>query len=307
MPDAQALMGVNVERLRTSSLARSLWARMPAQQPELPALIAATGFDPLRDLDEALVASPGGSTKQNALLLLRGRFRAADWIELAKSRGANLENFQGVPILTLVKDQQPMSVAFAGGSLMIAGDPASVRGAVARRDRPTDLPAQLSRDAAELCAQYDVWFISSGPLSEMGAALGNPEAAGILEGDVGKAIEQISAGVRLGEGLQLALRTVSRTEQDATRLADALRFFSGFAQARQPSGPSLLEDLRQDGRHLTVSLTIRDLDFERMLRAVRSGGEAARPKPGPPAETGITVYSSPGDMGVVKIPGPKPQ
>ncbi len=306
MPDAKALAGVNFARLRTSALARSLWARAPSQQPELAELMKTTGADPLRDLEEVLIASPGGSAQQNALLLARGAFPSAAWIQMARSRGAVVETFQGVAVLTSVKDKEPTALALVGESLLIAGDPASVRGAIARRDKPSLLSAELRSQVAELSAQYEIWFLTTAPVSEIGPPSPDPRMLGLLEGDLVKAIEQASGGARLDKGFELMVRTVSRTEQEATGLANAIRFFMGMAQARTPSGPSFLQELQQEGRQLRLSVSIPPNELERILSVVGGRSRPERPRPAP-AESGVTIYSSPRDMGVVKIPGPQPQ
>ncbi len=306
MPDAKALAGVSFARLRASPLARDLWTRAPAQQPELAELMKTTGSDPLRDLEEILIAAPAGSAQQNALLLARGAFPSARWIELAQSRGASMETFQGVPILTSVKDKEPMALALVGESLLIAGDPASVRGAIARRDRPSRLPAEIRSQVVELSSGYEMWFLTLAPIADLRPSAPDPRMAGALEGDLVKAIEQASGGARLGKGLEFVVTTLSRTEQDAAGLANAIRFFTGMAQGRDSGGPSVLQDIRQEGRQLRVSVSIPADQLKRILAVVARGRQPERPQP-PPAETGVTIHSSPRDMGVVKIPGPKPQ
>lgn len=306
MPDAKALFGINVERLRASRLAQSVWSQLPAQEPDLAELLQATGFDPLRRLNEVLIASPGGPGQRNVLLLVRGAFAGTDLLSLAKVRGARSETFQGVEIVTSGKEQ-PMAVALLEDSLLIAGDPASVRGAVARRGRPGQVSAELRRKAAALSAQYDLWGVSTLPPAELTAQAPQADTMGILRGGAMKAIEEASGGIRLGRDLQLMVSTVSRSEQDAANLANALRFFLGMAQSRQPAGQSFLQDLKLDGRNLTISVSIPEAEIEKMIAAMRSGRRAGgATKPAAPAETGVTIYSSPSDMGVVKIPGPKP-
>ena len=306
MPDAKALFGINVERLRASRLAQGLWSQLPAQEPDLAGLIQATGFDPLRQLSEILIASPGGARQRNALLLVRGAFTGMDLLSLAKSRGAHSETFQGVEIVASGKEQ-PMAVALLEQTLLIAGDPASVRGAIARRGRPGQVSAELRRKAAELSAQYDLWGVSTLPPAELAAQAPEADAMGLFRGGAMKAIEEVSGGMRLRGDLQLMVNTVSRSEQDAANLANALRFFLSMAQSRQPAGQPFLQDLKRSGRSLTISASIPEAEVEKIIAAMRSGRRAGTAStPAAPAESGVTIYSSPSDMGVVKIPAPKP-
>jgi len=122
-----------------------------------------------------------------------------------------------------------------------------------------------------------------------------------------KAIEEVSGGMRLRGDLQLMVNTVSRSEQDAANLANALRFFLSMAQSRQPAGQPFLQDLKLSGRSLTISASIPEAEVEKIIAAMRSGRRAGTAStPAAPAESGVTIYSSPSDMGVVKIPAPKP-
>src|ERR1041385_4058545 len=75
MPDAKVLAGVNVDQAKTSPFGQYLIGQMNAQQdPKLQELIAATGFDPTRDVHEILVASAGGPNQHTGLFVARGSF-----------------------------------------------------------------------------------------------------------------------------------------------------------------------------------------------------------------------------------------
>jgi len=305
MPDARVLMGIRMERLRESTLVRALWTQGPAREPEMSELTRLTGFDPLRDLHEVVIASAGGS-KATVLLVARGAFAATDLAAVARERAKRRETYQGVEIFFSGDSGEPMALAFLSDSVLVAGDPVNVRGAIARRGRVGLPPGELRRKAEELSQRFDAWGYSIAPVAELAARTPREQTAGIFEGDVIKAIEQAGGGMRLDQGVELELTTVSRSEQDAAGLANAVRFFTGLLQARDPVAGSYIRDLRVEGRALLLSLAIPESELTRLLGMFRAS-QAAAPKPAGPREGGVTIYSSPNDMGVVKIPAPAPK
>lgn len=304
MPDARVVMGLRMDGLRESTLLRALWTQGVAGEPGMSELTRLTGFDPLRDLHEVVIASAGGS-KATALLVARGAFAATDLAAVARERAKRRENFQGVEIFLSGEPDEPMALAFLSDTVLVAGDPVNVRGAIARRGR-VGLPAgELRRKAEELSRRFDAWGYSIAPVGELAARAPKEQTAGIFEGDIIKAIEQAGGGVRFDQGVELELTTISRSEQDAAGLANAVRFFTGMLQARDPASGSYIRDLRVEGRALLLSLAIPESELVRLLGMFRAR-QAAAPKPAAPPEGEVTIYSSPSDMGVVRLPAPKP-
>src|SRR4051794_5885778 len=74
MPDARMVVGVDLGRLRLSPLSASFSNGLQNANPELQKLMEAAGFDPFRDLQEILFASPGTGKHPPALIVARGNF-----------------------------------------------------------------------------------------------------------------------------------------------------------------------------------------------------------------------------------------
>jgi len=92
MPDAKIVFGANVGRIIASPLGKSFTAGQEAQVgAALAGITLATGFNPARDIQEILVATPGGQKDAPALVLLRGSFDTERVHAFAKSSGAQLE------------------------------------------------------------------------------------------------------------------------------------------------------------------------------------------------------------------------
>jgi hypothetical protein len=146
---------------------------------------------------------------------------------------------------------------------------------------------------------------------------------GLLKGDALQSIQEASGGIRLGRDIQFALEVVTRSEKDASSLADVFKFLMGLALTQgKPEQAKLLENLQLnvEGTRVRFGLTIPEQEIAKMIEAQKQAAAAAAArkkapaKPGStepvvvqssPQDTGITVYSSPKDMGVVKLPPPK--
>ncbi len=194
----------------------------------------------------------------------------------SNSSGAQSETYGGVEIV-LKRDKEPMAVAFLKEGILVAGDPVGVCGVIAWQGQPARLAPGLRQKAAELSAGRDVWFVSTVPVAEAAAQVPSPQMKSVLQGETLKSVEQVSGG---------------------------LRFLVGLARSRQPAAASFTEDLKVTGRTMNLSVSIPEAEVEKMILATRKAAPKAA-EPAKPAETGITVYSSPSDMGVVKIPPPK--
>src|SRR4029453_1372551 len=59
MPEAKVLAGANVSQVRNSPFGQFLISQGPFNEPEFQQFVQATGFDPLRDIFEVVMASPG--------------------------------------------------------------------------------------------------------------------------------------------------------------------------------------------------------------------------------------------------------
>src|SRR5215472_2857085 len=89
MPDARLVVGVDIAHMRSSPLSSSFTNDVQGANPELRKLMEAAGFDPMRDLQELVFATPGIGKNPPALLVARGRFdvaRLRSFAELAGSK-----------------------------------------------------------------------------------------------------------------------------------------------------------------------------------------------------------------------------
>ena len=321
MPDAAVLVGIRLDQIRSSPLGRTLFSQIDTPDSDFKKAVALLGFNPLTDVTEVLIAAPATPAAQQALVLVRGTFDPTRLPVLAKMGGAEVSTFQGVEIATLKQQQQTFSVACLDRTTLLLGDPKSVRGAIGRRTTGLRASAKLVSRAEALSKLYDIWLVSLVPPGQMVTKVPDPKLGALLQGDALKTIQEASGGIRLGRDIQFALEVVTRTEKDATSLADVFKFLMGLALTQgKPEQAKLLENLQLsvEGTRVRFGLTIPEQEIAKMLEAQKQAVAAQRRKaPAKPAsgepgvgrstaqDTGITIYSSPKDMGVVKLPPPK--
>src|SRR5690242_10879057 len=73
MPDAKVVSGVDLDRIKAAPFGQFFLSQLPADAA-FEQFVAATGFDPRRDVHEVLMASPGDPQRKSGLLLVRGAF-----------------------------------------------------------------------------------------------------------------------------------------------------------------------------------------------------------------------------------------
>jgi hypothetical protein len=324
MPDASVLVGIRLDQIKSSPLGQLAFSQVNVADAEFKKIVQMVGFDPLRDLHEVLIAVPSAPGKQRALVAVRGVFDPARLPTLAKLGGAQLTSYQGIEIATAKQEQQEFSVAALDPATLILGDPESVRGAIARRATGSRLSPKLLAKTDALSKAYDIWGVTIIPPGALAKGVPNPQLQGMLKSDALQSIQEASGGIRFGKDIRMALEVVTRTEKDAASLGDVFKFLAGLALTQgKPEQAKLLESLqvKVEGTTLKFALTIPEQQIAQMIEAQKKAmaaqrrRPAAKPAPGEtapvrtaPVQTGsqeITIYSSPKDMGVVKLPAPK--
>jgi len=250
----QALAGFQIDQGKTSALGQYLLLRAGTQGPQFQKLMDATGFDPRRDLQEVLVATPGPSSgSHNLVVLARGTFDIAHMKQAVVTQGGHIESYQGFDLL-MGKGNDNAGVAFLDSTLTVAGNRDLVKTVIANRNAPSTLDAQLTQKADNVSRDNQAWFASLVP----GTALPHRQAPGQNEKINTAAIQSIlqsSGGIQLSnESVQLAFDAVTRSEKDAQALCDVVRFFASMLQMQRTNeGPAALLAPSLDQMQLTSS------------------------------------------------------
>ena len=290
--DSEALVGINIKQILASDFGKMIMAQATAPgNPQVKAFADQAGFDPLRDLDEILIAAPA---KQNpsALFLMRGKFDVAKLSQLAAMGGMKGADYKGVQIMVKSGQQSGFSaVAVMDPSLIVGGDEAAVRGFVDRRGQSAGLGAAIAAKASEASKANDIWMVVHAAPSAFAPQGANPGAAG----KVMESIEQASLGVKFGTDIVIWVHAVTHTPEDAAGLVSALQFFSGMATSGQNTNPqaaAMLQRLKlgAEGNTAKLSLSIPEAEAEAAIRSAIAA----------------KMQSPKGAVGYDVAPGPRP-
>ena len=280
MPEARVVAGANITQIRVSPLGQFLLSRVsPQEEKNLQELVQTTGFDPRWHLEEVVIAAPGGAGSRQGLVLARGTFNPLLLLGAAKEAGAEVSTYRGVEVVIAPGGQGAFALLDKGAA--VAGDPESVRGAIDRLGDGAKLDPKLTAKIGELRPTQDAWFVSLVPFSELAARVPNPNASGLLQGDLLQSLDQVSGGVKLGGLVEVSGEMVARTAEDAGTLAAALRFLAGLVQLNQRDprvsqlGP-LLEtlDIKTDKNAVKLRLSIPETQLEALIQS-----SARKPRP----------------------------
>ncbi|MGE5646870.1 MAG: hypothetical protein ACM336_13875 [Acidobacteriota bacterium] len=316
-PGSRVLVGINLRQVKASAIGQAIVSEASAKMEAGASdkFIAATGIDP-RDIDEVLIASP---ERSRTVFLMRGSFDPTRFAEMAAGPDMTASMFQGVQILAPARQQQqPMAFACLSNTLIAGGDPAMLRSVIAARDSGPGPGAALEARAAELAAAHDIWFVSITPPVGLAGGIASGKAADNPQMQMLRSIEQASGGVRLGPTLDVAADLTTRTPEDAQNIAAALQLLIGLAaqgNRNSKQAAAILEKLALRAERNTVKLAF-SIPEDELKKSVQAAVESARRRaqaatapraatPAPAAPAGVTIYSSPKDMGVVTLPPPK--
>src|SRR5258706_5059435 len=100
MPDAKVVSGIDFDRVKATPFGQFMLSQLPAGDSGFREFISATGFDPLQDIHEVVMASPADAQTKSGLLLVRGRFDSQRILSLFKANGKTTETYRGVALLS---------------------------------------------------------------------------------------------------------------------------------------------------------------------------------------------------------------
>ena len=265
MPEAKVLAGINVQKAKTTQFGQFLLTQMPVGDP-INSFIAATGFDPRQDLIEVLIASDAGS-KTSGLVLARGTFNPSQIAAaVAKDGKHTSQTYNGAQLITSNSATDSGAVAFLSGSIAVAGDLASVKGAIDRSGSNNAIDPGLAAKVAGYAAT-DAWSVSIAPIN-FGADAN--AAANPLSGAL-KSIQQASGSIMLSSPVQITAQALADSDQDAASLSDVLKFVVMMMQGQNTGATSILNSLNVTTDHSTINiqLSIPEDQLEQLIQSAK--------------------------------------
>ena len=270
MPDAKVLAGVNVEQAKTTPFGQYVLSQMQSQDQEMQKLTALTGFDPTRDVHELLVASNStGANDHSGLFLARGNFDAGRIAAAATAGGGITETYGGATILEDPKATH--GVAFLNSTLAVAGDIASVKGAIDRQSAASSLPAALAVQVNQWSTSQDAWAISAVPPSSFHPPATAPTIPGMNGAGAFQSIQSAAGGVKFGALVVVTAQVQADNAQNATSMGDALKLLASLAQlqaANEPAAAALAQSLTVStkGSTLNVSISLPEDQLQQVVK-----------------------------------------
>ncbi len=323
-PDTAAIIGINLSRLRGSHLGQQLFAEIQAKNPNL-AQLAARGFDPFTQVDQILLGAPIQQPgMKRGLFLIRAVCHDATLQTFAQPGGDVAESrYAGRRIVTVKTKDGATSFACVDGTLIAGGDPASLKAALAKGPGAAGPNHALAEQAAALSAEYDVWLVSRGRLSDLASGTPNAQAGAFLNSGLMSRLKQISAGISLADGLNIALTLTAQTADDADAIAGGFTMLAGMIKSDPKRGAQfapIADNLRvrTEGNTAYVELKLNEDQYASLAAMIPSATGAAGPRSvvatqqpaglrkrtaPPPME--LKIQSSPRDMGNVTVTPPK--
>ena len=298
-PGTKIVLGVRVRSLADSPFAKGIMTQAHAAGADWLKMAAALGFDPLRDLDEVLIATSGEGQNPPSLLVAIGRFDVA-----RLSEGA--QRYHDVPILGGAKPTDPV-VAILDANTALAGDRPMVLAAIDRGGAASEAApdAALAARIDALHGRYDVWGVGDRPEG----FVSSPQTTAV------DGIDRFQFGMSIHQGLEMAAEVHARSPQDAEKLSASLGLLSAMLKAQQPAGGAKF-DLQADNGTFKLAIAIPEEELKKameaqsgMLAQMLGGGTmapATRLAPGPaPRTTPPPVLDKAGNTVVLTLPGGK--
>ena len=289
--NTKVVFGVRVPAVTGSALFRDVGPGAQRLGEEWLKAVAIRGFDPLRDIDEILLASPADNEKADALLVLRGRFDLS-------GAGAGATHYRGATIL--FGGASKSVLALLDATTALAGDSPVVRAALERTGKGTAMDAALAARVQSLRERFDVW--------------GTGERTDGFVAPSGKneqldSMDRFEFGVRMSKGFEFAAELHGRSPEAARKLAASLESLKTMANGMGPPGPKIDVQLK-DGT-VKISLAISEDDLKKTIAAQRGVSFGASP---PAGGAPVVVSSEPaaaapqtniGGTSVFVLPGKK--
>ena len=272
MPDAKVLAGVNVEQAKGTQFGQFILTQMQTHDADMQKLTDLTGFDPRRDVRELLVASDGQPQTKTGLAAAKGNFDVAKISALGAQHGVVTELYNGVTILEDPKAQEH-GIAFLDSSTVVAGDLASVKGAIDRMRSPQPLPAAVIVKLNQWSNSQDAWAISAVPPSSM-VPTGKQDGPNAVQGAF-QNVQQAAGGVKFGAQVVFSGEALCDTAQNATTLSDVIKLLINVAQMQtgtDPTAAALVKSVTvtPNGQAVNISASLPEDVFQQVVQSKKA-------------------------------------
>lgn len=232
---SQIVAGIDFDSSRSSTFGQFLLRQLSTHDHDLQQLMEQTGFDPRRDIQFLLVtAVPSQNLKAQGgfAVLARGSFDQNRIKEAAQKDGSVVQQFQGIDLVVKNHPGGQTAFAFPDAGLAVLGDLPSVKQVIQNRSHPASLDPVLQDEITRVEAN-NAWFTSIVPATSLAADIDPDFKKSTNHAQVLQSIVRSSGGIDLRSDSDVVLNAETRSAQDATALADVIRFFGSMMQMQQ--------------------------------------------------------------------------
>ncbi len=233
--DSRIVAAIDVSGSRSSAFGQFLVQQLNAHDDALKQLMEQTGFDPRRDLQFLLLtaASPQNSkAKGRFAVLARGSFDQSRITQAAQKNGSVVQHFQGVDLIVQNRGAEQHAFAFFDADLAVMGDLLSVQQVIQNRSHPVTLDSALQDQISKVEAN-DAWFASTTSYDPVALASDPELKQSMNHAQILRSITQSNGGIDFGSTSNVVFNAETRSAQDATSLADVVRFVAGMLQTQR--------------------------------------------------------------------------
>lgn len=273
------VFGINVRAMLESPLAQAGLTQAKAQVQSQAAtanwlkLAALAGFDPLRDIDEVLVATDGEGQNPPSLVVASGRFDVA-------RLGSAAKLYHEVPILGGDKPTDGV-VALLSGTTVLAGDRPTVLAAIDHLGSGPQIDGAMAIHITAARARYDVWGMGDRPEGFVAPA---PQASAL------ESIDRFQFGMAVTHGLELGAEVHARSAKDADQILALIGMLQAMIKSQQPAANGAKIEVHSEDGTIKLSIAVSEAD---MLKAVKMQQGAAHTIAGKPAPRTPPMVSVP--------------
>ncbi len=274
MPDAKVLAGVNVQQAKGTQFGQYVLNQLQTRDAQMQQLVALTGFDPRRDVRELLVASNGVPQGKTGLALATGNFDAAKITAAATLHGVVTEVYKGITILE-EPNKQSAGMAFLNETTVVAGDIASVKGAIDRMTVPQSVSVEIALKVNQWSNSQDAWGIMTVPPASLAPAVKAGAPNPML--NAGQNVQAAAAGVKFGAQVVFSGEAQCDTAQNATTLGDVAKLLINMAQmqgVQDTNAAALIKSVSvtASGNVVKISASLPQDVFQQMLQSQKKMG-----------------------------------
>lgn len=246
-PNAKVVMGLKVQALAAALEANGFVPQMQEAETALAKQLTIPGFNPLRDVDEVLIASESEGQNAPTLIVLHGQFAA-----LADAPPPN--------------PGKDTTFALLDSETALIGPAAMVQAALGRRGSGSALPAKLAAEIAPLRERYDFWGVGERSAQAVAAAAkAKPGAAATP----GQSIDRFAFGASLSHGLDATAEFHDAVPKEAEQMQKWMELFEAAIRNGRKSDSAARFDVKSARGNFKISISIPEEEWKKAMEQQR--------------------------------------